>query len=59
MERKRAARRSDGYDAPSNVFTLAREYANSIAYEHGTWQAGLALCAMFLALGLGSVVFGW
>ena len=57
MRNKRTTRRRCNYDAPS--IALVKRYENDTTYDLFTWRAGLVLAAMFVLLGLGSVMFGW
>lgn len=57
VTRQTATRRRCNYDAPS--IALVKRYENDTTYDLYTWRAGLVLAAMFVLLGLGSVMFGW
>lgn len=57
MARNRATRRRCNYDAPS--IALVKRYENDTTYDRYTWRAGVILAAMFVFMGLGSVMFGW
>lgn len=57
MTRKTTTRHSCNYTAPN--IALVKRYENDTTYDLFTWRAGLVLAAMFVLLGLGSVMFGW
>ena len=54
MTSYRTTRRRCNYDAPSIAIAKRRAYFNT-----WTHRMGLVLCAMFVFLAFGAVVFGW